>query len=556
MTVGAHANLVAVDYLHQYINKRWNIDVPKGGKNNNIVSIRYLMGRIDAANEMLNGRKTSDYANDAKYASRALASATFTDDAVDNLIRLERPTCSDTDCPFQFKPAANNGNKYAFAIGAAGNFTVDWGDGEIQEIQKDMGMQTISHEYADNASNYTIKLGGHATGYPSYDMMDDESDVPAIAIAFGDLDTGQITELSSIDGCLGCVFSTLDSGAQPLFVSTFTMQTQLKTVPAGLFDGIHGAGTPGMFGYTFLGSGLESLPDNMFGGLTSAALYTFFATFSECPQLKTVGGNWFADLESLDDTQALYGLFAGSGIETIGDNWFAKLTRLPPVKYDGETKVTEIAPFLAMFAESNTIRAVGGGWFASLTTIESDVAFAGMFSNQPYLQSIGDDWFPKLTTVTGAHAFAGMFESTASLRQIPPMFKNIKTGAPYMFDALFRYSGLTSIPDGMFANLETGAEGMFRQTFMNTNITSIPANLFGDIQGDYPDGMFLATFFGLLNLTGDTARVGPADNRQFLWERWPDVNQPQQTYGYTSLNYPRDLDEDHQIALTWWGSSI
>ena len=148
-----------------------------------------------------------------------------------------------------------NTKSFSFNICAAGKFVIDWGDGNIEKINKNLtGERTISHSYK-NAAPHEIKLGGKATGYDGN-----------AAISFH-----ENTNLAKIDGSLGQIFSTLSDGTQPHFGTpwywhgTFQECTNLTgSIPENLFAGIKGAAAKGMFLQTFLGcSGLSGTMDNL-----------------------------------------------------------------------------------------------------------------------------------------------------------------------------------------------------------------------------------------------------------------------------------------------------
>ena len=183
--------------------------------------------------------------------------------------------------------------EFSFVITAAGKFVIDWGDGNIEKIDKNQtGKQTISHSY-NNAGAHKIKLGGKATGH----------DDTFAAISFH-----KNLNLAKIDGSLGQIFSTLSDGSQPRFGSlwswygTFTYCTNLTgSIPENLFAGVSGAPEKGMFFETFLGcSNLTgSIPENLFVGIKGAPAYKmFYNTFDGCSGLTgSIPENLFAGIK-------------------------------------------------------------------------------------------------------------------------------------------------------------------------------------------------------------------------------------------------------------------
>ena len=286
----ANAGLATVGAVHDYVQKKWEIEIPYAPATaGNIPNMRYIMQLVDAANEELNEYPISNYANNTKYATSKIAADTAARDAVDTLIRKIEPY-------FFFTPATTS-NTYSFQISAAGTFDIDWGDGKKQTIEKtNTNVQTISHTYASAANAYEIKLGGKATAYSTSETT--------AAISF----TTAVARLKSIRGCLGCVFSTIDDERvaadmrQPRFYQTFNQNTALAgTIPAELFNGVHGEPVSKMFQYLFYNCGklTGGIPANLFAGIQGAPTTMLFnVTFYGCSGLTgSIPENLFAGIK-------------------------------------------------------------------------------------------------------------------------------------------------------------------------------------------------------------------------------------------------------------------
>ena len=85
--------------------------------------MKYLLTVVDIANEFLNNEQTTDYGN-GEYATLAAADTIATNTAIDTLVKA--PTFTITTTP--------NTSSFSMIIGAAGNFTIDWGDGKRDVI--------------------------------------------------------------------------------------------------------------------------------------------------------------------------------------------------------------------------------------------------------------------------------------------------------------------------------------------------------------------------------------------------------------------------------------
>ena len=82
------AEMVNVEYIHQYLNARWGIDLPRNPLTNPYAAanMKYLLTVVDIANEYLNGEKTTNYGN-GTYATLAAADTVATNTAIDTLVK-------------------------------------------------------------------------------------------------------------------------------------------------------------------------------------------------------------------------------------------------------------------------------------------------------------------------------------------------------------------------------------------------------------------------------------------------------------------------------------
>ena len=448
--------------------------------------------------------------------------------------------------------------------------------------------------------------------------------------------------LSSISANL---FSGVNGTQDDMFSSTFSGCSGLTSIPDGLFAGISGTPAMYMFAYTFYGcESLTYIPANLFAGVSGAPTEgMFYGTFAGCTSLRTIPEELFASLDGGDDMYigglAFAETFAGSGIESIPENLFGNITSSlpfgvfmqtfaycpnltgPSARINGQY-LYEIWPdateeqVYGMYEGSTGLDdyacipyAWGGGDeecdsssstpsapedavydFYLTTTSDTDVFAMKISAAGEFYIDWGDgktEWVTKsdTTDTTYLHKYAtagaytigiggqataydtdpytatisfyvklsetkiasidgslgAIFGTVSSGIQKQPRFYNTFynatnmtgsipdglfagiSGAPAhsMFAFTFEgCSGLTgAIPDGLFGNL-TGApaKSMFQNTFNGcSGLTSIPENLFGNISGTAQDYMFYQTFFKCTSLTGPSARI----NGQYLYEIWP-----------------------------------
>ena len=311
------AEMVNVEYIHQYLNTRWGIDLPYNPELTNpkvAANMKYLLTVVDIANEYLNGKKTTSYGTGA-YATLAAADTIATNTAIDTLVKA--PTFTITTTP--------NTSSFSMIIGAAGNFTIDWGDGKRDVItDKPVGTTTYTHSYS-SSGEYEINLTGRATDYSDAAIDPDTGAglVPTFALTNALDGSFMATNVAKISGGLGHVFPTMDDGTNPNFAYAFAL-APITEIPADLFDGIHGAPTVGMFAATFGGTAITSIPENLFGELNGdGAMNMFEATFTECPNLTTIDGPLFSGTIT-PATSMFAGTFENTALTEIPADLFAR----------------------------------------------------------------------------------------------------------------------------------------------------------------------------------------------------------------------------------------
>ena len=566
------AEMVNVEYIHQYLNARWGIDLPYNPELENprvAANMKYLLTVVDIANEYLNGDKTTDYGN-SEYATLAAADTVATNTAIDTLVKAP---------PFTITTTPNT-SSFSMIIGAAGNFTIDWGDGQSEVItDKPIGTTRYSHTYT-TSGEYEIKLTGLATDYSDakVDIDTGANWVPAFALNDAISGAFRATNVAKISGGLGRVFPTMDDGSNPNFAFAFAY-APITEIPADLFDGISGAPTHAMFFSTFAYTAITSIPADLFGTLNGDGAPSMFAqTFSECPNLTTIDGPLFSG--TLTPAEGMFGsTFSSTALTEIPADLFAgirgapaesmfswtfsdtAITEIPADLFAGiqgapaesmfdhtfaGTAITEIpanlfagirgAPASSMFSSTfvaTPITSIPENLFAGIQGAPAESMFSSTFSGTA-ITSIPADLFAGIRGAPAAGMFDGTFAYT-DITEIPAdLFAGIQ-GAPAenMFYSTFQNAAITSIPDGLFAGIQGApAESMFVYTFSSTDITSIPENLFAGISGPAANKMFYGTFRDCRSLTGPSART----NGQYLYEIWPNVSRMYTYNGSTGLS--------------------
>lgn len=366
------------------------------------------------------------------------------------------------------------GQTFTFAINAAGNFVVDWGDGNYTPITKnDTSHLVVSHTYNTAASSYQIGISGLATGYPT----GSDYSAQAAAISFG-YATSNNTNVATpglvggITGSLGAIFPTIGSGTGsgeiPHFSQTFQNCSNMTgSIPPNLFSGVRGVVTA-MFRMTFYGcSGLTgSIPAGLFSDVMGAADAMFSDTFQGCSGLTgSIPAGLFSGI-------------SGNGVELFANT------------FKGCSGLTGSIP---------------AGLFSGITGSANSM-FNGTFAYCSGLSGVIPETLFSGVTGGASNMFKMTFYGCSSLNGPIPgnLFSGMTAAADWMFYLTFYgCSSLNgSIPGNLFSRVNGGAESMFRDTFRNCySLTgTLPVNLFSGITSS-ADNMFMTTFYGCSGLS-------------------------------------------------------
>ena len=207
--------------------------------------------------------------------------------------------------------------EFRFYMSASGNFYVDWGDGTVDTINRANTTETLYSHTFTSAGTKMIRFGGLATGY--------STDLTTATIRFGSskLDTSTTHGLvATIFGSIGQMFPTLgrSNGQQPRFIFTFS-GTQIINIPENLFAGVSG-NTYKMFSDTFrYCKKLISIPKNLFSGFSGGAGDAFIRTFQFCSGLQSIPSGLFKG--ATGGSYQFYMTFQGcTSLTEIPDNLF------------------------------------------------------------------------------------------------------------------------------------------------------------------------------------------------------------------------------------------
>ena len=193
-----------------------------------------------------------------------------------------------TDFPFSVTTVPNT-SEFALMLGATGDFTIDWGDGNVETVSP-TNRTVKTHTYSD-AGTYTIKLAGLATGKAASSQTTRAVEIgPWSVISFSEEDTGTKCNIASMSGSLGKIFPmTWTDGGSPTFMATFAGCANLTNISETLFDGVTSSDYESMFTATFAETGITEIPAGLFAGINGIASEQMFGeTFMGCTKLTSI----------------------------------------------------------------------------------------------------------------------------------------------------------------------------------------------------------------------------------------------------------------------------
>lgn len=488
------AKVSSVKYVHETIMELKNIEisVDENVNANSPNSVRYLLEKIDDANEILNGTRITDYAN-SSISKPNLVDSTVVYNNIRDMIKM----------PDDFIIELAATTSFSFQISASGEYVIDWGDGTIENLTKtDTVLTTYSHTYSIS-QKYTVFLNGMATGYNASDS------VPAITFK----DSTNKEKIIAVDGSLGKIFGTINE-LNPSFYQAF-LGLKIKTVPSTLFSGINGSTMrPYMFYQLFYTTPLQSLPSGLFADLSGEPSdYMFYQLNAYNSYLDSIPADLFSGLYGQPGNYAFARMFVSTGIKEIPQGLFSGISGVPKNNLFYET-----------FASCKNIKSIPADLFSGIRGALMHSTFSSTFSNSG-IETVPAGLFSGIVGVGGTNSFSNTFYNCTSLKTIPSgLFSGITRVGYGTFASTFKgCTSLEKIPAGLFGTI-TGAfnTNAFSQTFMGcTSLTEIEDGIWdvsGATNASYTN-MFNSTFAGCTALTSASPTVA-AGNPTKLWEKF------------------------------------
>jgi hypothetical protein len=254
---------------------------------------------------------------------------------------------------------------------------VDWGDGNVELVEKDVWEERLSHKYnVSTPKTFTVSISGTARALNT-EGMPNKGAILSVE-QWGDLDLHEAynafqecTQLSSIpDDKLGA-FADVDN-----FSSAFHKCVSLKQIPRGLFRHAPNARN---FDWTFSETPINSIPEGLFDYSAKNASFNF--TFSRCERLVTIPENLFYNCVESDSFRAAFQTCAI--LTVIPENLFSKCIK---------AKVFE-----STFSECFALKEIPAGLFSKNEEVEF---FSNCFSGCHSLIRIPVGLFDKNRRVT------------------------------------------------------------------------------------------------------------------------------------------------------------
>lgn len=344
-------------------------------------------------------------------------------------------------------------------------------------------------------------------------------------------ETCDLASISGSLGALFPTIGNGGDGNQPKFYQTFKQCSNLTgSIPRTLFSGLSGAPSTSMFHYTFSGTGLTgAIPSNLFANVTGVSLYMFNNTFSYSPGLTSIEqGGIFNNVvgTSSDLHKQLFAYtFRGTGITSVPANLFsnvasvgeamfsstfadcANLTSVPATLFSNIT-----TPVKYLFNETfsgSGLQSVPANLFSGITSAgTADGLFKQTFKGCASLTSVPATLFNRITGAPSKDMFNGTFANSGLMTLPIGLFTGL-SGAPAVGMFQDTFNGCVDMVGQLSSTMFAGIVGapasrMFSGTFGEcSGLTgSIPAGLFSGINGPQKSNAFEYTFGGCSGLTG------------------------------------------------------
>jgi len=289
-----------------------------------------------------------------------------------------------------------NASTFAFYISASGDFSIDWGDGNVDTITKTNTTNTLySHTY-DFQGNYYVTITGTATGYNTVNgcIAFSHNTNPVIKSAWGSLGTifPMIDDVypenmfnSLFKGCTGLsyvdkyLFANISTTSNSMFQSVFQGCSALKSLDENIFSPVVGLPKDHLFYLAFAASGLESVSGNLFKSISGQPEnYAFANAFLTCGSLKSIPADLFSTIVGVPKMNLFQSTFSSCG----------SLEAVPAGLFSGINGLLQSSTFYQTFSNCKAIKSVPAGVFGAFTGNPATSCLNGIFYNCLALETV------------------------------------------------------------------------------------------------------------------------------------------------------------------------
>jgi len=287
--------------------------------------------------------------------------------------------------------------------GDAIDFTIDWGDGNIDIVQGGVHFEDYIEHIYSNLGMYIVSMSGQTSGLKIYDERAYQAEDYAMV-------TRVLTPLNLVTG--------LTDLTEFLYYNW-----NLTSIPSGLFDNCTNVTS---FEYAFSTCrNLTSIPSGLFDGCPNAT--DFIATFENCRNLTSIPSGLF---DNCSNVTSFYSAFTNC----------RDLASIPSGLFDNCLNVTN---FEYAFANCQDLASIPSGLFDGCPNVTN---FTSVFDNCLDLASIPSGLFDGCPNVTNFNA--AFFNCISLTGNAPELW--LRVPEPTGENCFYNDSGLTnyfSIPD-------------------------------------------------------------------------------------------------------------
>lgn len=365
------------------------------------------------------------------------------------------------------------------------NVTVDWGDGNVEEVSRTVsGANTyINHTYSSSGVYY-VSVSGSAEQINGQPVNRNVAGAITGVIQWGRLGVTSLsyafnnnTSLVSVPSPDPEAFRNVTSASRMFYgcSSLTSVPEDLLSSAAGLDD------VSSMFSGC---SSIETVPGNMFA--SNPAVTAASSLFADCSSLKSVPDGILSNMPALENVSGIFNgcvsltevpadLFASNPEITNMSSAFTECSSIrsfPAGLLRNQSKVTNVG---TMFAECSALETVPEGFLDALTEVTN---MPNLFRNCSSLRSLPSGIFDRLSKVTSV---SSMFQGCTSLSEFPSL-KGLTSLVNV--SSLWRdCTQITSVPSDYFPESVSRGTTVANMFANCTSLKTVPEDFFENFTG-------------------------------------------------------------------------